>query len=187
VDALLPIFVAVLLSELGGKSQGLSLAYGLAGNGEQGLMALAASAAFLLFFGAFLGDYVGQSIPLEARHLMFAIALLFSGIHMLFKVKPAPDLPPGVGMTRSVFEFAKVRFGEDAQFLAFGLAAKTGQPIIAALGALVAVILAGCAPVIAGKGWPEGVIRWVRIGAGVIFAVIGFILAISAMNLINRD
>ncbi len=185
MDALVPIFVAVLLAEMGGKTQTLARAHGLGGKMAQGLAALSLASIINYALAAAASIFIAPLLPAEAKELLFAVALLLTGLHMFASVRNNPILLDKGGVGTSLMRFAKSQLGDDAQFLVFGLAVKTGSPILAASGALAAVLVASLVPMAMAKDWPEKAIKWVRRLCALILTVVGFTMGVSAMGLIN--
>ena len=185
MDVLIPALLAVLLSEIGGKTQNFALAHAMAGQSRSGLLALLLSSLIAYGAAAFGGTLIGPMIPLEAQSLMVGVALLAAGVPMVMKARSGPALPAPPSISRSIFGFATTQFGDGAQFLVFALAAKGGGPWLALLGGLFGVAASAMLAMTMAKDWPQGGrLTAMRIGAGVLLSVAGFVAAISALQLI---
>ncbi len=185
MDALVPLFVAVLIAELGGKAQMLAHMHGLERRSALGLSSLFLASLGSFGFAAAAGWLLAPQLPLEARHLLFAVALLFSGLHMLVSAPAVPTLQGQPALGASLWQFGRVMLGGDAAFLVFGMAAKSGTPILAALSGLVAIMVAGLAPIALGRDWPVKPLRVIRRALGLLLAGAGFYLGISTMWLVG--
>ena len=185
MDVLVPALLAVLLSEVGGKTQNFALAHAMAGQSRNGLLSLLLSSLIAYAVAAIAGTLIGQMIPLEARSLLVGVALLAAGVPMVMKARAAPALPSPPSFVRSAFGFATTQFGDGAQFLVFALAAKGTSPALALIGGLLGVMASGFLAMLIGKDWPQGGrLSGIRIGAGVLLSIAGFVAAISALQLI---
>ena len=184
METVLPALIAVLLSEIGSKTQSFAHVLALAGRSGPALRALLFTSLAGYGIAAAGGIVVSQMIAFEARSLLFGVALLAAGLPMLFKLPKVPSLPDPPSFPRTVFGFARAQFGDSAQFLVFALAARGGNPALAALGGLCAVmVVTGAAVVLAGD-WPKpAVLRGVRAGAGTLLSIAGFLIAINALGL----
>ena len=185
MDVLIPALLAILLSETAGKTQNFAHAHALAGQGKTGVIALLLSSLLVYGAAAVGGALIGPMIPLEARSLMVGVALLAAGVPMVIKARAAPALPAPPSLMRSTFGFTTTQFGDGAQFLVFALAARGTSPGFALAGALLGVAASALLPAMMGKDWPQGsLLTGLRMTAGALLTVAGFVLAISALQLI---
>jgi Ca2+/H+ antiporter, TMEM165/GDT1 family len=184
MESLLPAFIAVLLAEMGGKTQSLSKVYGEANAGPLALASLSLSSLINYGAAAIAGILLGKQLAYDARSLMFALALLFAGLPMLMGSKAVPPLPTKQNMIASLWRFMRSQFGDGAQFIVFALAARAGSPTLAVLGGLLGVMAACGLPILIAKDWPEGgALRLIKAGCGVLLSVTGFMIAITALKL----
>ncbi len=188
MDALLIAFLGCLLGEVGGKSQLLVLAlatrFDRHGPVIGGIAAAAiANAALSATAGAWLGPMMGA----DARLLFLALSLLFLGLGLLWPVT-APDPLDGwkIGafLTTALGLFI-LGFGDGPQFLILGLAARTADPVLAAIGG-AAGIVAAAIPVVLLRGRLFAVlpVRAIRIGGGALLLLAGAATALSALALL---
>jgi Ca2+/H+ antiporter, TMEM165/GDT1 family len=184
VESLIPAFIAVLLAEMGSKTQNIAKVHGQIGSGGQALAAVAASSLFAYAVAAVGGILIGASLAFDARSLLFALALLFAGVPMMLAVKPEPLLDARPSYHQSLWAFVRSQFGDSAQFIVFALAARTTSAALPTIGALSGVVAACALPLIINKDWPEGtLLRTVRGGAGAVLSVTGFVIGVSALRL----
>lgn len=150
MDALLIALLGCLLAEMGDKSQLLVRAFAARfdrnGPVVAGIaVAVIANAALAAAGGTLLAPMLGS----DGRLLFLALALLFLGIGMIWPVK-APDPLAGwrIGpfLTPALGLFI-LGFGDGAQFLILGVAARTADPALAAAGGAIGM-LAGLVPVV---------------------------------------
>ena len=167
MNALIPVFVAVLLAEIGGP---LSIFGRGFGRGRRNAAALAMG---LLIGVAVIGGWsVGTILIAPARSLMLGLALLFAGIAQFGPRK-------GVVETPTIWAGALMVYRSPAPFLAFAFAAWMNAPLGAGAGAMLGL---GLAAVIGSQGFV--VPRGVRVGSGVALCFAGLFAALSGLRLI---
>ena len=188
MDALLTTFLAALLAEFGDKTQLLAVAlaarYRKAGAVLAGI-AVAALANNLL--AAAGGMLINNMITLRAISLLLAVALLFAGVAGLIRQRDPSDMgstwKTGAFVTSAACFFL-LEFGDKTQFLTAALAAQYDSLLLAAAGATVGVVAASCPAVILAERMPEVLpLKPIRIGIAVLFLLVGFLVAISALRL----
>lgn len=187
MDALLIALLGCLLGEIGGQGQLLLLALAARYDRNAAVIAgLIAATVANAALSATAGALLGPMLSGDARLLFLALALLFLGAGLVWRVK-APDpldgWPLGAFLTTTLGLFI-LGFGDGPQFLILGLATRTGEPVLAAVGG-VAGIIAASIPVVLLRGrflalLPVRAIRLV--GAG-IFLLSGGVTALSALGL----
>ncbi len=187
MDSIVPALLAVLLAETGGRTQMLARARALAGDLGAALGALTLASLAAYGIAAVGGYFIGPLIPTEAKDMLFGLSLLFAGLPLLLKPKPAPAMIGAKGLPSALLGFAKTQFGDAAQFIVFALAARGSSPSLALLGGLAGVLLAALLASAMGKDWPQGrpiiLIRW---GIAILLIVVGSYMAVNAMGLIHR-
>ena len=188
MEALLTTFVAAALAEWGDKTQLLVVAlaarYGRAGPILLGVAAAALANSMIAAAG---GVLVNGYIVLRAISLLIAVALLFAGIAGLMGGK-APETGRDWGrgpFLTAAAGFFVLEFGDKTQFLTFALAAQFNSFALAAAGATAGIIVS-CAPAAVlgpelGRHVP---LKAVRIGVGILFLLVGLIVAINALRLV---
>lgn len=188
MDALLIALLGCLLGEMGDKSQLLVLAlatrYDRDGAVIVGIIAAAiANAAISACAGAWIGPMLGA----DARLLFLALAILFLGVGLLWRVS-TPDMldgwPSGAFLTTALGLFI-LGFGDGPQFLILGIATRTGDPALAGIGGAIGVI-AALVPVVLLRGQLLALLplRAIRRAGGVVLLVTGAMLALSATSLL---
>jgi Ca2+/H+ antiporter, TMEM165/GDT1 family len=187
LDALLTSFVAALLAEWGDKTQLLLVAFAIRYRRPLPILAGAAVAAFansLIAAGG--GILLNGFITLRAISLLVALALIFAGAGGFFRSKQ-PDMAStwrtGPFLTTAVCFFL-LEFGDKTQFLTFSLAAQFNSFALASAGATAGVLVAGApAAILADRFAATLPLRAIRLGIGILFLVIGFIIAVNALRL----
>lgn len=149
MDALVPALVAVLLAEMGGKTQGVAHAGAVAYGAGRPLLALLLTSAIGLGVAAAGGVYISHLLTPEARTLLAALALVFAGAPMLLPRRKTPEPPRHL-----LPAFATAQFGDSAQFIVFAIAAQGGEAVLAAIGGVAGVLAAASPPALLGDQWP---------------------------------
>jgi Ca2+/H+ antiporter, TMEM165/GDT1 family len=185
MDAILPLMIAVILAEMGGKTQTLAHQQSLVSSHLRIMGALTLTSLVSYGLAAAAGLYISALIAFDARSLLFGLALLFAGLPMLLKPKQLTALHENVSTASLARHFTTVQFGDAAQFLVFAVAARLGTPVLAVIGAIAGVILACLVPMMMGRSWIKGsattAVRW---GAALLLSGFGFWTIISALRLI---
>lgn len=188
MDALLIALLGCLLGEIGDKSQLLVLA--LATRFQQDgaviagiVVAAIANAALSATAGAYLGPMLGS----DARLLFMALSLLFLGVGLLWPVK-APDPLDGWNIgafLTTMLGLFILGFGDGPQFLILGIATRTADPALAAIGGAIGIIAASV-PVVLLRGQVLAMlpVRAIRLGGGALLLLIGAIMALNALALV---
>ena len=185
MDALLSALIGCLLGEMGDKSQLLTLA--LATRFQRNLALIAgvatacvANAAVAAGAGAFIGPMLGS----DARLLFLALSLLFLGIGMLWRVKQ-PDMlaswPTGPFLTAALGLFI-LGFGEGTQFVILGIATRTADPAMAAVGGAIGTAAALVPIILLREQFMKLPLRAIRMIGGVIMLIIALSLSVQALG-----
>ena len=187
MDALVPAFVVALLAELGDRTQLLAMLLGDRFRRAAAVLAGIALAALLnMAIAAAVGAEVALYINHRAIQLMTGVGLILAASGAAFRVKPAESID---GWTIGAFAssagaFFILALGDKTQFVTGAIAAGSGHPWLAAVGAAAGVTVANAPAVVLGGRWPALVpLRAIRIGAGVLLALAGIYLAVTALGL----
>ncbi|HWV12305.1 MAG TPA: TMEM165/GDT1 family protein [Sphingobium sp.] len=187
MDALLAALLGCFLAEIGDKNQLLVLA--LATRFRRGgaiiagiMLAAATNAAIAAAAGAVLAPMMGA----DARLLFLALAVLFLGGGLLWRVKapdPLAEWPTGPFLTTSLGLFI-LSFGDGAQFLILGIATRTAEPVMAGIGGALGV-MAALVPLVLLRErlLPAGSIRAIRLAIAAVMLIIALILIVTALQL----
>lgn len=176
-------FAAALLLTIGARDQ-LLVARLSQHLGAAILLAGLLAAVFTAGLMALAGDTIAQLLPVAARQMLVAIALLVAAAELFWPTREKRPTEP----TRSPFAAFVVlmarQWGDAARFLLFALAAATALPEYVALGGA-----AGAALALAG-GWALGdqlealPLRGFRLAMGAIVLIGGLLLGLGARGLI---
>ena len=187
MDALVPAFIVALLAELGDRTQLLAMLLGSRFRAPAAVLAgIALAAAINMALASAAGMEIATLIPHRAVQLMTGVALLLAASGAVVRVKPAPSVEGWRlgAFASSAGAFFILALGDKTQFLTMAIAAGSGQPVLAAVGAAAGVTLANAPAVVLGDRWPTLVpLRAIRIGAALALAVAGIVLVIGALEL----
>ena len=187
MDALLPAFVAAGLAEIGDRTQLLAILLAIhfrrPGPVIAGI-ALAALANSLL--AAFAGTMLHDIINHRAIALMLAAGLVLAGAGAFWRPRPPALSSYGrIGMFgTSALAFFILEFGDKTQLLTMTIAARVDSFVLAGVGAAAGIVLANIPAVLLAGEWPRVMpLRPIRIGIGLIFIVIGAVVAVGALRI----
>jgi putative Ca2+/H+ antiporter (TMEM165/GDT1 family) len=188
MEALLSALLAAALAELGDRSQWLALALALHFRRDGAVLAGIALAAIAnAAISAVAGTMVAPIMPREGATLMLALALASAAFTLAMRTKAPPALDSWrIGAFGSSFAlFFVTGLGDKTQFLTFAIAARTGMPVLTAMGAALGVIAMSMAAVIGGRSLLNIFsARALRLGAAALMALLASIAAVNALRLI---
>jgi putative Ca2+/H+ antiporter (TMEM165/GDT1 family) len=183
MDALVPAFIAVILSEMGGKVQKGAHAYGMQGGKGGVFAALMLSSAVYYAISVIAGMIISTYITPNPKTLLLAMALVFAGVPMALRAKPVAATKGG--FAGSVNYFVTKQFGDASAFILLAIVARTNMPGLALAGGLAGVAVAAAAPLMMGRDWPQDMpvtlLRWI---AAVLLTLVGVRLALIALQII---
>lgn len=179
MDALLIALVAGLAAEIGARTQQHCFAAR-----EMDSIALPIFAIFCVSLGvaAVGGMLVSPIMPPDARLLLLGMALFFAGIGQLRRIA---DVAAPASKTTAITKIGLMHLTEGMPFLVFALAARAGQPAMAALGGLLAVSVI-CFPtlVLGDEIYRPNVLRPIKRVAAAILVVSGLWAGLIGLRLI---
>jgi Ca2+/H+ antiporter, TMEM165/GDT1 family len=185
MDAILPVFFAVLLSEMGSKTQALAHQHSLISAHGRLLLVITLTSIISYGLAAVAGLYVGEVIAFDARTLLLGLALLFAGAPMVLKSRSPPELPASASTLTLIRQFATTQFGDASQFLVFAVAARLGTPVLALAGATAAILAASFVPMMMGPQWLKGsALATVRIASALLLCGFGGWMVVSALKIV---
>ena len=187
MDALLTALMGCLLGGMGDKSQLLALALGARFQNNRAIIVGAAVAVIAnALLAGIAGSFIGPMLGSQARLLFLALAVLMLGGGMLWPVKPPDSLatwPTGPFLTSALGLFI-LGFGDGQQFLILGIATRTADPAMAALGGAVGMMAALVPAVLLRERLADIVpLRLVRVSGALIMLMIGLGSAVAALGL----
>lgn len=184
MNALVPVFLAIILAEIGGKMQALSHGMALAGQSTGRILAVVFVIALIVFgVSAGAGLLMAGLMPPDGRRLFFALSLLFAGVPMLWQ-KPALSVPnpaAWAAIPRLAIQIAT----DSGPFIVLAAAAYTGSPALAASAATVAVMVQALIPSLLGAEWPGAFpLRAARLVAASLLVLGGLWSVINALRIV---
>lgn len=188
MDALVPAFIAVLLTQAGDRSPWL-VAVLADRYGKPLVVALAALLAHAAgnAIAAAGGLLIAPMLTPNARQLLLALALLFAAMGALWRLKPPERLERwklGAFATPLLGVFI-LAAGDTSQFFTLAFAARGPSPVLAAIGATLGALTVNTAAALMGeKAWRKLPYGPYRVGFGLLCLVTGLILAAGALRLI---
>ena len=188
MEPLLTTFLAAGLAEWGDKTQLLVAALAARfGRTREILIAAALAALANAFIASAGGVLLNQFVTLRAASLLVAVALLFAGVAGLIS-RTAPEGPAGPGrvfvLTAALALFA-ADLGDKSQFLTLALAARYDSLVLAGFGAAAGIMVASVPAAVLGAALPRTLpLKPLRIGIALLFLLVGFIVAVSALRLV---
>ncbi|MCP1469893.1 putative Ca2+/H+ antiporter (TMEM165/GDT1 family) [Sphingobium sp. OAS761] len=188
MDSLLLALLGCLVGEIGDKSQFLLLALATRYDRNRAVIAGLLVATFAnAAISAAAGAWIGPMLGADARLLFLALSLLFLAVGLFWPVK-APDplagWPTGAFLTTMLGLFI-LQFGDGPQFLILGIAARGGDPVLAAVGGAIGIV-AACVPVVILRDRILRLLplRAIRLAGGTILFVAGALTALTALSLV---
>lgn len=186
MDVVLPVFIAVLLAETGGRVQarahGLKLRFD-AGGAIVGALTFTTFASLLV--AGIGGAIVAGIINFQARTLMAGLALLFAGGPMLLRGKAMRDVNGNSAFFTSLKGFAQLQFGDASQFIVFAMAARTGLAGLGVAAGITATLAAATIPVMMGRDWPGALpLAMLRRIAAILLVASGGWMVVVALALV---
>jgi putative Ca2+/H+ antiporter (TMEM165/GDT1 family) len=187
VDALLTAFVAAGLAEWGDRTQ-LFVVVLAARFAKPGAILAGLAVAALLngTVAAYGGILVNDLINTRAASLLVALALIMAGAGRLLRRRPPADAArwrTGAFLTAAGSLFL-LEIGDKTQFLTFALAARFDSAPLTLAGATAGILAANVPAVLLGAAFPKAMpLQPVRYAIGAMFLVIGFWVAVGALEL----
>jgi putative Ca2+/H+ antiporter (TMEM165/GDT1 family) len=188
VEALVPAFVAALLTQLGDRSPWLVA-----------ILADRYGKPFTVAFAALLAHAGGNMIAAtgavlvapvltpNARQLLLACALILAAMGALWRLK-APDRLEGWRLgafVTSLLGIFILALGDTTQFFTFAFAARGPSPWYAAAGAISGAFAVNLAAALVGElSWRQFPVTGFRVGYGLLCLAAGVYLGGNAMRLI---
>lgn len=188
MEALVPAFVAALLTQVGDRSPWLTAIladrFGRPSTVAFGALLAHAAGNIIAAFGGYL---MAPMMTPNARALLLALALVFGGAGALWPMK-APDRltgwKPGSLLT-AFFGVFILAAGDTTQFFTLALSARSADPWLAAAGATLGAFVVNAAAAFLGElSWRQLPLRTLRIGSGLLFVLAGVVIGAGALRVI---
>ena len=187
MEALLPVFIAVILAEFGGRTQavGNALSFNHPQSQSTIFLALLLASSVSLIVAAIGGAVMAGLMAYDARSLLFGLALIFAGVPKLLSVKTPVVKRLASPFSSGLLGFGRIQFGDASQFIVLAVAARSGQPLLAVIGGLMGMLAANAPPILMQGDWPAKLpLRPVGIVAALVLTLAGAYTAVSALKLI---
>ncbi|MEO8722245.1 MAG: TMEM165/GDT1 family protein [Sphingobium sp.] len=186
MDALLIALIACMLAEMGDRSQILTAA--LARRFRRTSLVIAGlvfAVVANVAIAAYAGQLIAAMLSFNARSLFMALGFVAVGLGMLMSTK-MPDLLAGwrIGaFATSALGLFILGFGESAQFLIMGISTARGDPLLAAIGGALGIIVACLAAIVVPQIPAIRFLPSVRRFLAGVFLLTGGTLAVMALGL----
>lgn len=186
MEALIPAFIAVLLAETGDRVQTQAHHLGQQFPDHRPIYAALITVTLLtLSISGIGGSYIANLLTYQARTLFAALALLFAGLPMLLRVKPAKPITLTRAFLASVTRFFPAQIAGASPFIVAGLAARSDMTGFAIAGGFAGVMVAATPALLLKEEWPGGLpLLPLRRIAAVLLIGSGLWLGLNALRLI---
>ena len=187
MDALIPAFIAVLLAETGDRTQSQVHQLGLTFSDHRPIYAaLIVASAINLLVGAYGGMLIAKLITYEARTLFAGLALMFGGLPMLFKIKPARPINAKRPFLTSLVHIIPAQIAGAAPFIVAGFAARSNMAGLTFAAGFAGVMITAILPLLLREEWPGGLpLVMLRQIAAALLIGAGLWMALGALRLIQ--
>lgn len=148
-------------------------------------IALTISTAIAVSASAILGAQMAAQIRGPGMLLFLALAILSAGASLCWPTRPASDkaLSGAKGPVTATILLLAALIGDSAPFIVLAAAARTGNAVLAAFGGMAGLGGAALAAVmLPSHAMSLAIIQRVRWMTGVVFLLIGLIVALSALD-----
>ncbi|MDW7684325.1 MAG: TMEM165/GDT1 family protein [Bacillota bacterium] len=177
-------FIAVLLAELGDKTQLVTLTLSTRYPPRQVLAGALGALAAITGLAVVLGDYLADLFPQQAVLLVSGLFFLVVGAYVYFK-KESPDgavEAPTKGVALQTFLMVFLaELGDKTQLAAIALTAAYGQPVAVFLGAMGGQFVNHAAAAYLGSRFLARLpARTIKAASALLFLVFGVAMLISA-------
>ena len=187
MDALLIAFFLNLLTEAVGRSPRLgAILYARYGGSNQVVAGMALALAANAAIGAWAGGIIASMLSPEARNLFWALSLAAGGVGLFWMGRKLDELSGWrIGpLLTSFLGLFILGLGEGPAFMTAGIAASRADPWMAGIGGALGGIVGCGAMIAAGGAISPRLLGGVRIALGVIWLLLAFMIAVSALRLV---
>lgn len=151
------------------------------------IVLLTVAIASVAALSAALGEIMADILPIAARTLFLAIALLVTALSLFASLARPRLIRDGVlpGSVRGILHIALRRTGENSAFVLTGIATFTGAPILTAVGGTIGGLVAFIAPLSLGRGYETLMpLRAIQLGSAVVLLCAGVLCGASALQIL---
>lgn len=189
-------FVTIFLAELGDKTQLITISFASKYPRMPVFLGVFLAMSVVTIIGVVVGAVLIRLIPIQAVKILSGLIFIVFGVWTLIskeegleegeegQVNSKGNQEPSSG---KVFSTAFIltslaEFGDKTQFAVIALTAQYGAPIFVYIGAVLAFALIVGIGVVLGKKISEKVSsKWIEIGSGVLFIIIGIMFIVEAL------
>ena len=185
MDALMVAFLASAIATLGSRWSALAALTIAARDDVLGWLPVGVVAVATGLLAATFGIEVAARYQGPGMLLLLALAIVFAVPSLLWPVRTlSPDVEQSVrSPAKAAILLAASMISDSAPFIIFAVAAWTGAWALTALGGaagLIAAVLATAG--LGGARLSSVMLRWLRLGLGVMLIFIGLFTALAAFN-----
>jgi putative Ca2+/H+ antiporter (TMEM165/GDT1 family) len=186
---LVAAFVVIFLAELGDKTQLVTISFASKYPHVPVFFGVFLGMSMVTVLGVLVGTILFQLIDVTYVKILSGIIFIIFGIWTLWESNKEDDEKEEVKevKNKSVFSTTFImisiaEFGDKTQFMVIALTAQYEAPILVFVGAVLAFALIVGIGVYVGKKLSEKVsTRWIELGSGLLFIVIGALFIIEAV------
>jgi putative Ca2+/H+ antiporter (TMEM165/GDT1 family) len=179
-------FVAVFLAEIGDKTQLITISFASKYPQIPVFFGIFLGISMITVLGVLVGTILFEFIPIFYVKILSGAIFIIFGIWTLKEAKEEGDEEIETEITtKGVFSTSFIlisiaEFGDKTQFMVIALTAQYGAPISVLMGAILAFALIIGIGVFVGKKLSERIsIRWIELGSGFLFIIIGIIFILE--------
>jgi putative Ca2+/H+ antiporter (TMEM165/GDT1 family) len=183
-------FVIIFLAELGDKTQLVTISFASKYPQIPVFWGVFLGMSMVTVLGVVVGTIIFQYVPI------FYVKVISGAIFIIFGIWTLKEAREGeeeedvkeIG-NKSVFSTTFIlisiaEFGDKTQFMVIALTAQYGAPILVFIGAILAFALIVGIGVFVGKKLSERIsTKWIELGSGILFIIIGIIFLIEPLLL----
>jgi putative Ca2+/H+ antiporter (TMEM165/GDT1 family) len=186
---LVAAFAIIFLAELGDKTQLVTISFASKYPHVPVFWGVFLGMSMVTVLGVLVGTIIFEYIPIFYIKILSGAIFIIFGIWTLKEAREAEEDEEEIKEigNKSVFSTTFIlisiaEFGDKTQFMVIALSAQYGAPILVFLGAILAFALIVGIGVFVGKKLSEKVdIKWIELGSGILFIVIGVLFIIEAL------
>jgi putative Ca2+/H+ antiporter (TMEM165/GDT1 family) len=186
---LVAAFAIIFLAELGDKTQLVTISFASIYPHVPVFWGVFLGMSMVTVLGVLVGTIIFEYIPIFYIKILSGAIFIIFGIWTLKEAREAEEDEEEIKEigNKSVFSTTFIlisiaEFGDKTQFMVIALSAQYGAPILVFLGAILAFALIVGIGVFVGKKLSEKVdIKWIELGSGILFIVIGVLFIIEAL------
>ncbi|MFQ5909381.1 MAG: TMEM165/GDT1 family protein [Thermoplasmata archaeon] len=188
MEAVLLFFTSlgvVVAAELGDKTQLLTISFTTRYSRKAIFLGAMTGLGLVTVVGVVIGIALYASLPIFWIKILSAGIFIAFGLWTLLRRKKElepEEVPEGKVFFRSLLLIALAEMGDKTQLAVISLTASSGLPLAVLAGALLGFVFVVGVGVMIGQEIGKRVgLRWIVLASGILFIVIGVVLAVEAM------